>query len=187
MEEKEKKPSWLEKIDQKAEDKGKTVKTLWQIAKFTIICTFTTGIQLLLVNLLLLWMKNWKAPLPGFLESIFDPSVVREGNDNWGYVLPFFLSNAISNTIAYFLNKKKTFRSDAPLWHFYVYIGVIVFLVLIMTWFQGVMVSWMMGSMVEALAPTIASLTAGFIQACVLFPLQKFVLSRERKKEIVEE
>ncbi|MBQ2472379.1 MAG: hypothetical protein II508_07245 [Acholeplasmatales bacterium] len=32
MEEKEKKPSWLEKIDQKAEDKGKTVKTLWQIA-----------------------------------------------------------------------------------------------------------------------------------------------------------
>ena len=105
MEEKEKKPSWLEKIDQKAEDKGKTVKTLWQIAKFTIICTFTTGIQLLLVNLLLVWMKNWKAPLPGFLESIFDPSVVGEGNDNWGYVLPFFLSNAISNTIAYFLNK----------------------------------------------------------------------------------
>jgi hypothetical protein len=69
----EKKKSWLEKIDDKAEAKGSTVKTLWQIAKFTIICTFTTGIQLLLVNVLLLWMKVWKAPLPSFLEAIFDP------------------------------------------------------------------------------------------------------------------
>lgn len=178
----EKKKSWLEKIDDKAEAKGPTMKTLWQIAKFTIICTFTTGIQLLLVNLLLLWMKDWKAPLPSFLESIFDPRYVGEGNDNWGYVLPFFISNAVSNTIAYFLNKKKTFRSDAPLWHFVVYISVIAVLVLVMTWFQGVMVSWMVDSWAEGLAPTIASLTAGFIQACVLFPLQKFVLSKERKK-----
>ena len=187
MEEKEEKKSWLERMDIKAEEKGKTIKTLWQILKFTVICTFTTGIQLLLVNLLLLWMKGWKASLPNFLESIFNPEYVGEGNDNWGYVLPFFISNAVSNTIAYFLNKKKTFRSDAPLWHFVVYISVIAILVLVMTWFQGVMVSWMKGSSVEALAPTIASLTAGFIQACVLFPLQKFVLSKERKKEIIEE
>lgn len=183
MEENNKKKSWLQKIDDKAEAKGKTAKLFWQIAKFTVICTFTTGIQLLLVNLLYLWLKEWKAPLPNFLESIFSPSVVGEGNDNWGYVLPFFVSNAVSNTIAYFLNKKKTFRSDSPLWHFVIYIGVIVFLVLIMTWFQGVMVAWMIGSIVEGLAPTIASLTAGFIQAVVLFPLQKFVLSRESKKE----
>lgn len=182
MEEKEKK-SWLEKVDELSESKGKVVKTLWQIAKFSFISNIATIIQLLLVNLLFLWMRDWKAPLPSFLEAIFNPQYVGEGNDNWGYVMPFFLSNAIANTFAYFLNKKRTFRSDAPFWHFIIYIGLIVVIILLMTWFQGVMVSWMLGSPVEAFAPTFASLTAGGIEALVLFPLQKYVLSRESKKE----
>lgn len=178
-----KKKSWLQKIDDAAAAKGSVVKTLWQIAKFSVISSIATVIQLVLVNLLYIWMKEWKAQLPSFLETIFDPKVVGDGNDNWGYVMPFFLSNAIANVFAYFLNKKKTFRSDAPMWHFIVYIGLIVVLILVMTWFQGVMVSWMKGSPVENLAPTFASLTAGLIQAIVLFPLQKFVLSRERKNK----
>ena len=178
-----KKKSWLQKIDDAAAAKGSVVKTLWQIAKFSVISSIATVIQLVLVNLLYIWMKEWKAQLPSFLETIFDPKVVGDGNDNWGYVMPFFLSNAIANVFAYFLNKKKTFRSDAPMWHFIVYIGLIVVLILVMTWFQGVMVSWMKGSPVENLATTFASLTDGLIQAIVLFPLQKFVLSRERKNK----
>ena len=125
----EKKISWLQKIDLKAEQKGKGVKTLWQFTKFLVVSLLTTGVQLLLVNVLYFALKSWDPALPKFLGNIFTSQTVGEGHDNWGYILPFFLSNAIANTIGYFLNKSKTFRSDAPIWHFVVYIVLLVLLI----------------------------------------------------------
>jgi hypothetical protein len=52
------------------------------------------------------------------------------------------------------------------------------------TWFQG----WLVGiiakvswTLLQSLARTIASLAAGFIQMVVLFPMEKFVLLKEKK------
>ena len=179
-----KKKTWLDKIDEKAAEKGKGIKTLWQLAKFIVVCILTTGIQLAIVNIMYFMMQDWKAPLPGFLNSIFTAQTVGEGNNNWGYVLPFFVSNAIANTINYYINRNKTFKSDAPTWHFVVYFAVLVALILFATWFQGVLVNAMNATGNTGLmnaAPTIASITAGFVQSLVMFPLQKFVLLREKK------
>lgn len=187
--EKDKKQSrfsnFLNKTDDKAEQSGK--KTIWQFIKFIVVSLLVTIIQLALVNLLYFLLKNWKAPLPDFLAKIFTEDTVGKGHSNWGYILPFFVSNFVANTVGYFLNKHKTFKSDAPIWHYIVYIVLLFLLILFTTWLQGVVANWMTSLGAEGIAPTIAAMAAGTVQMIVLFPLQKFVLLREKKKDIQED
>lgn len=172
---------FLDNADNKAEQGGK--KTLWQIVKFIIVSSLVTLIQLGLVNLLYFLMKSWTAPLPDFLSIVFSEKTVGEGHSNWGYILPFFISNLIANTVGYFLNKSKTFKSDAPMWHYIIYILFLLILIVFSTWLQGIIANAISSIGAEAVAPTIAGMVAGTFQMIVLFPLQKFVLLREKKKE----
>lgn len=159
-------------------------KTVWQIIKFVLVSGIVSIIQLVLVNVLFFVMREWKAPLPGFLAAIFSSSTVGAGNDNWGYVLPFFLSNLIANIYGYFQNQKTTFKAHGtPSWCMWVYIAVIVTLILFSTWLQGVVANLALSSGIAAvsgLAPTLAAMAAGTVQMLVLFPLEKFVLFKER-------
>ena len=179
---------WLDNVDDKAEAHGEMHKTIWQFIKFSAVSTIVTIIQLALVNLMYFLMKDWTDPLPGFLSVIFSEDTMGSGKSNWGYILPFFLSNFIANSVGYFLNRHRTFKSDAPWWHYVLYIGVLFGLILFSTWFQGLAVKIMLGwNWEEWIVPTLAMSLAGFIQFVILFPLQKFVLLREKKKEITEE
>ena len=62
-------------------------------------------------------------------QEILD-AVGGAGNDNWGYVFPFFASNLLANIYGYIQNKKTTFKSDAPAWCFAVYLALMVCLIL---------------------------------------------------------
>ena len=177
----------LDHLDDKINAKGKWYKNLWQLAKFGIVSFIITVIQVGLLYLLYYLLKGWVEPLPGFLKAIFSESTVGKDHDNWGYVLPFFLSNFIANTIGYFLNRSRTFKSDAPLWHYFLYILILVALILFSTWFQGVMVNVFIGWGMEAIGPFVAMNIAGFVQFLVLYPIQKFVLLREKKVEQKED
>ena len=112
-------------------------------------------------------------------------SVVGAGNDNWGYVFPFFASNLLANIYGYIQNKKTTFKSDAPAWCFAVYLALMVCLILFSTWLQGVIANALRSTGAElwsALAPTLAAAAAGTFQMAVLFPVEKFVLLKEKKE-----
>ena len=167
-----------------AEEKGGWKKGLWQFIKFVLVSSLVGIIQIVLVNVLFFTMKGWRAPLPSVLERIFSASTVGAGNDNWGYVLPFFLSNLIANIYGYIQNKKTTFKSDAPPWCFAVYLALMVCLILFSTWLQGVIVNTLtrtgIGFFADT-APTIAAMCAGTLQLAVLFPMEKFVLLKEKK------
>jgi ABC-type multidrug transport system fused ATPase/permease subunit len=188
VEEKEKNKiiKFLDNLDDKFEKKGKVYKNLWQLFKFGFVSFIITVIQLALLYLMYYLMKGWTDPLPGILAVIFSPETVGEDHANWGYMLPFFLSNFIANTVGYFLNKSRTFKSDAPIWHYLVYIVVLIILIMFSTWFQGVLMNVFIVWGVEIIGPFIAMNLAGFVQFLVLYPLQKFVLLRERKVEQVE-
>ncbi len=85
---------------------------IWQFVKFNMVSMSITIVQLLLANLLPLVFDSMTATLPGFLQGIFKPEVLFEGESKyvvngvvtWGYVLPFFLSNFIANIYGYFVN-----------------------------------------------------------------------------------
>ena len=166
--------SWLNKMDDKAENKGAGRKTIWQVVKFLVVSLLVTIIQIALVNLLYFLMKAWKEPLVTPFKEVFTAQIMGEGHDNFGYVLPFFLSNFIANTVGYFLNKRKTFKSDAP---------ILFVLIVFSTWLQGLIANGLTLLGAEVIAPTIASMVAGGLQFLLLFPLQKYVLLREKKKE----
>lgn len=119
-------------------------------------------------------------------NAIADGVIVAAGIVTWGYLLPFFLSNLIANIYGFYQNKKTTFKSDAPWYNFAIYIVLMIALILFSTWFQG----WLVGiiakipwSWIQPLARTLASMAAGFIQMVVLFPMEKFVLLKEKKGE----
>lgn len=122
----------------------------------------------------------------GNLGGIIENGLVVGGIVTWGYLLPFFLSNLIANIYGFYQNKKTTFKSDAPWYNFAIYIVLMIALILFSTWFQG----WLVGVIAKApwewlntLARTIAGLAAGFVQMVVLFPMEKFVLLREKKAD----
>ena len=176
---------FLDGLDDKFENKGKVHKNIWQIIKFSFVSLIVTIIQLGLLYLMYYLMKGWKEPLPIFLKDIFSPETVGADHSNWGYMLPFFLSNFIANTVGYFMNKKRTFKSDAPIWHYIIYIIILIVLIMFSTWLQGVLTNLFIQLGVEVIGPFIAMSVASFIQFITLYPLQKFVLLRERKKDIV--
>ena len=159
-------------------------KTLWQAVKFMLVSLLASAVQLLLVNVLYFGMKGWTAPLPDLLAGIFSEQTMGAGHSNWGYVLPFFLSNLVANIVAYIQNKKRTFKSDAPKKNFVIYLVVLFCLILFSTWLQGVVAGKLLAAQSEFwrnLAPTIAMSCAGMLQMLVLFPLEKFVLLKEKK------
>lgn len=198
----EKKKISLKGIDGAAEEKGSFIKTLWQLVKFLVVSGLVTIIQLVLANVLPLIFDGVTATLPAFLQGIFAPDVIFDASTEegvvqigkyvvngvvtWGYLLPFFLSNLIANIYGFYQNKKTTFKSDAPWYNFAIYIVIMIALILFSTWFQG----WLVGiiakidwAWIQPLARTIAGLAAGFVQMVFLFPMEKFVLLKEKKED----
>ena len=203
----EKKKFSLGGIDDAAAEKGSFMKTLWQLVKFLVVSGLVTIIQLVLANILPLIfdMEVFKVGVWGFLQGIFDPNLifdaatpkgqeqigkyVADGIVTWGYLLPFFLSNLIANIYGYIQNKKTTFKSDAPKIMFVIYIFIMIALILFSTWFQG----WIYGVICSNLPKLVgfarlaAAMAAGFVQMVFLFPMEKFVLLREKKPAEGEE
>ena len=191
-------------IDNAAEEKGSFMKTLWQLVKFLVVSGWVTIIQLALAALLPLVCDQIHTLLPEFLRGIFTPTMfstgsaeaskyVIDGVVTWGYVLPFLLSNLIANIYGFYQNKKTTFKSDSPWYNFVIYIVLLLALILFSTWMQGAIVgamlklepsNWFFKIITnESVARLIASMCAGFVQMVVLFPMEKFVLMPEKKKD----
>ena len=191
-------------IDNAAEEKGSFMKTLWQLVKFLVVSGLVTIIQLALAALHPLVCDQIHTLLPEFLRGIFTPTMfstgsaeaskyVIDGVVTWGYVLPFLLSNLIANIYGFYQNKKTTFKSDSPWYNFVIYIVLLLALILFSTWMQGAIVgamlklepsNWFFKIITnESVARLIASMCAGFVQMVVLFPMEKFVLMPEKKKD----
>lgn len=164
--------------------------TLWQFVKFNLVALTITLVQLMLANLLPLLFDRLNTPLPLLLRPIFDPKrlfdgpspYVTDGVVSWGYVLPFFLSNFLANIYGYFVNMRATFHGTGTRGGLAVYLFVLVLLLLFSTWLQGVITGHVLTTRFSTLARTIAALAAGTVQVAVLFPLEKYVLFREKKR-----
>ncbi len=158
---------------------------IWQFVKFNLVSMSITAVQLLLANLLPLVFDSVTVKLPAFLQPIFNPDVLFEGDSKYvvdgvvtfGYVLPFFLSNFIANIYGYFVNMKATFKGKGTKAGLIGYFVVLFALILFTTWLQGYITAMMKGS---SWARTVAAMAAGMVQVAVLFPLEKYVLFREK-------
>lgn len=192
---------FIARMDQKVEGRPGLL-TVWQVVKFSLISIVVALIQTVLQYLLPLIFDNVTAVLPSWLawifntESLFDVTTAAGAKDfakyvvngvvTWGYVLPFFLSNYIANIYSYIQNKKTTFKSDAPRWHFVLYFIILTLLIVFATWLQGFMYGWVNhidSSFVHAISRLLVMAPAGMLQFIVLFIAQKILLPmREEDK-----
>ena len=180
----------LKKIDTRFGDSA-----LWQFVKFNLVSLSISLLQLVLANLLPFIFDRVAAPLPAFLQPVFDPRVLFDGPSRyvvdgvvtWGYVLPFFLSNFIANIYGYFVNMKATFRGEGTRAGLIAYLVTLVLLILFSTWLQGFINAKLEPTSLAFLGRTIAAMAAGMVQLAVLFPLEKFVLFRRRNKTVSSE
>ena len=165
--------------------------TLWQLVKFNLVSLSITVLQLLLANLLPFLFDGVTGKLPPLLRPVFDPAVLFEGPSpyvvdgvvTWGYVLPFFLSNFLANIYGYFMNMKTTFRGKGSRAGLAAYLVILTALILFSTWLQGYITAKLSVTTIAALGRTIAAMGAGLVQLAVLFPLEKFVLFRNREEK----
>ena len=177
---------FLKKIDTRFGD-----STLWQFVKFNLVSLSIALLQLILANMLPLLFDSLTAPLPRFLQPVFDPAVLFDGPSEyvvdgvvtWGYVLPFFLSNFIANIYGYFVNMKATFRGQGTQAGLAAYLVILAALILFSTWLQGFINGRLAPTSFAAFARTIAAMAAGMLQMAVLFPLEKFVLFRRKREQ----
>lgn len=162
---------------------------LWQFVKFNIVSSSISILQLLLANILPLIFDSFRVPLPPFLRPLFDPEAltaadskyVIDGAVTWGYVLPFFLSNFLANIYGYFANMKATFKGKGTRKSMFIYITVVIVLILFSTWLQGRITSVLSRGSLAPFARTIAAMAAGMVQFMVIYPLEKFVLFKEKQ------
>ena len=164
----------------------KSKKEIIQIVRYLLTGLSVTLLQFVLVNVLPFVFASWKSPLPSFLSFVFSERVMGSGNSNWGYVMTFFLSNMLANIYGYFINRKTVFNSDSPSWCFIVFSVVMITLILLSTWLQGVIANSVVKDFpsLEMFSNTIAAAVCGFMQNLIVFPLEKFVLLKERKNGV---
>lgn len=179
-------PAFMTKIDRKVEGRG-ALLTIWQLAKFSFFGMTGGIIQWVFQLILPLVFKNLTVALPSWLQFLYnvetldltpaDQALYIVGNTvTWGYMLPFFLANILANIYCYIMNKKYTFKSSAPQWHFVLYFVIMVLTILAMTWLQGVLYPIFTQWMPEAIARTLLLLPCGLIQTVVFFIAQKILL-----------
>lgn len=154
-----------------------------QLIGFLLIGGIGAVIQLATVNILFLLLRDWKAPLPAFMSLVFNERTLGQGNANWGYLVPFFASNLLSNTYSYIHNMKGNFKTDAPGYCFAIYIALLAVLIVFATWASGAIANLVAQTGVSffvKLAPTIGSILAGAVYTLILFPVEKYILFKER-------
>ncbi len=185
------------KSQKKSPSKG--VLVLLQIVSMCLFGLAGGVIQTVLQYLLPLIFNPLQAALPGWLDFLYDVNTlfdtttaaglrdydryVVEGAHGltvtWGYMLPFFLANIAANIFVYIMNKKYTFKSSAPRWHFILYFVIMVATILFTTWLQGVCYPWILSwgvTWLNPLARVICILPAGLVQTVVFFVAQKLLL-----------
>ena len=176
----------FEKIDKYFESKNKAV---WEFIKFNLVSFSGTLLLLILANVLPIFFDGITAKLPELLRPIFNPDnifqteneykkYVVDGVVTWGYVLPFFLSNVITNIYSYFVNMKVTFKGKISRQAFTLFLVVLVILILFTTWLQGIIFGKLATTSIASLSRTIASLVSGTIQMIVIYPLEKYVFPK---------
>ena len=178
--------------------------TLWQLVKFMGVGGAGGIIQAILQYVFPVFFDRFTTTLPNWLDflyredTLFDTNTaagaadaakyIVDGTVTWGYVLPFFLANIIANIFCYIMNKKYTFKSSAPRWHFVLYFIIMVLTIVFVTWMQGALYPLIIRAPWEwmhSLARLLLLIPCGIVQTIVFFIAQKLLLPPD--PELVEE
>lgn len=171
----------LKNLDKTAEQKGSAINTLWQFVKFIVVSLGAFVIQTVLPIIVQLFMSD--ELINRQYEFFVFASAGGEGN-GLGFFIASTASNIIAQIVSFFINRNKTFNSDANIAvTLPIYIIFTVALICFSAWLAPTFQGWLITKNVtESLATFISNALCGAIQFFLYFPVDK-LLFRKKKEE----
>ncbi len=171
----------LKDIDSKAASKGSGINTLWQFVKFIVVSLGAFIIQTVLPIIIQLFMSD--AFINQKYEFFVFASAGGEGN-GLGFFIASTASNIIAQIVSFFINRDKTFNSNANVAvTLPIYIVFTILLICFSAWFAPFLQGKLVGvGVVESLATFISNAVCGAIQFFLYFPVDK-ILFRKKKED----
>jgi len=176
----------LSGIDNAAAEKGKGIETVWQFVKFIFVSLLAMIVQFTLLNVLPLIpaIKNLYNG-QDFKWWVFAVTGVAGG---LGYFIVNNAANIIAQIVAFFVNRDKTFNSDANIAvTLPIYIIFTIALICFSAWLNPTLKDlfiekWNWG---DGLAANAATMVCSALQFFLYFPVDKLLFPK--KKEATEE
>lgn len=166
----------LKDIDNAASSKGKGLETLWQFVKFIVVSLGAFVIQTFLPLLIKLFMSD------EFLFKSFDWGLFKSTAEvGMGIFLAANISNIVAQIVSFFINRDKTFNSDANVAvTLPIYIVFTIALICFSAWLSPTLITFFASHVGENAAISISGACCGAIQFFLYFPVDK-LLFREKK------
>lgn len=168
----------LKDIDKMAEEKGSGLTTLWQFVKFIFVSLLACIVQFALLNILA------KIPaIHNLYQTPFEWFVFKypASDGGLGYFIAFNTANIAAQIVAFFVNKEKTFNSDANVAvTLPIYIVFTIALITFSAWLSPTIFGALSNKINETLALNIATMICSAIQFFLYFPVDKLLMKSKK-------
>lgn len=176
----------LKDIDSAAASKGKGLETLWQFVKFIVVSLGAFVIQTFLPYLLKLPMSEEFLHRPYEFLIYSSEAAAKAGmaTTGLGLFIALTASNIIAQIVSFFINKDKTFNSDANTKVvFPIYIVFTIALIAFSAWLQPYLVNVLTSKGLANSAIAISGAICGAVQFFLYFPVDKILFSKKKEKK----
>lgn len=179
--------SKLSNIDNAAAGKGKGVETLWQFVKFIVVSLGAFVIQTFLPMLIKLFMSPEFQAKEYDIWGIFKSSVDEKTGVmlGLGIFIAANVSNIIAQIVSFFINRDKTFNSDAKISvTLPIYIIFTIALIIFSAWLSTKLIplfTGLTGSVSTATA--ISGACCGAVQFFLYFPVDKLLFPSKKEEK----
>lgn len=169
----------IKEIDSIAAEKGSVIKTLWQFVKFIFVSLIAFFTEFFLLNTL--------KYIP-FIQNLYDTdfhwwifkSEIAAGG--LGFFIVSCASNFLSRLIAFFVNRTKTFNSDANIAVVLpIYIAFAVCLLIFLSWLNPLIkAKFVLMGLGDTAAANASTMCCCCIQFFSYFPVGKTLFRKEK-------
>lgn len=180
----------LNQLDNAAASKGNGMKTLWQFVKFIFVSLIAFVIQAALPALIEVFMsKEFQEKSFSFMNNIFHDSVNDKGEiTGLGIFIAANASNVLAQIVSFFINRDKTFNSDAKVAvTLPIYIIFTIALIIFSAWCSTKFIPFFSNHMTIKLASALSGALCGMIQFFIYFPFDKLLFPEKKEEAPAEE
>ncbi len=174
----------LNQIDKAADSKGSLVTTIWQFVKFIFVSLIAFVIQTFLPYLIKLPMSDEFLHQP-YKFWIFENEAPVEGviAAGLGVFIAANASNILAQIVSFFINRDKTFNSDANVAiTLPIYIVFTIALICFSAWLSPTLITFFCNHNLEGPSLALSGAICGAIQFFLYFPVDK-ILFRKKKED----
>ena len=177
-----KKESWLARLDHTLERK---IPELWKFIKWAVMGGLASAVELGVHYLLEYVFRDiLTAPItniPDWLMGVLEFARLTKGR---GFLYAYLISITVGYAIAYVLNRKISFKSNANIaLSTTLYVIMVVFIVLTGAWIGATLSDFLIGRDLERLTFLVKPLQM-VISGLWTYPINRFVIYRRKKEEV---